>query len=123
MLEPSLIKLLVHTTATLLKRDSNTSFFLRILSIIQDHLFCRGLRTADSETPARLFKNTSSFTEHLQWLILTLLGFQPATSLKKRLRYRRFPVDFAKLLRTSSDGTPPDECFLCFSANFEKLFR
>ena len=42
---------------------------------------------------------------------------------KKRLRHRRFSVNFAKFLRTSSDRTPPDECFLCLSVNFEKLFR
>ena len=119
-LEPSLTKLLVLTNTTLLKRDSDTSFFLWILSIIQERLFCRGSMNGFSETPARLFKNTPSFTEHLQWLILTFLGFQPATLLKMRLRHRRFSVNF---LWTSSDRTPPDESFLCLSANFENLFR
>ena len=41
------------------------------------------------------------FTEHLQWLILTVPGFQPATLLKKRLWQRSFTVNFAKFLRTS----------------------
>ena len=121
MLEPPLTKLLVLTTVNLLKRYSNTSFFP--VNFIQEHLFCRGSMNSCSETPARLFKNTSSFTEHLQWLILTFLGFQPATLLKKRLRHRRFSVNFAKFLRASSERTPPDECFLCLSVNFEKLFR
>ena len=120
MLEPSLTKLLVLTTATLLKRVQH-KFFL--VNFIQEHLFCRGSMNGCSETPARLFKNTPSFTEHLQWLILTFLGFQPATLLKKKLWHRRFSVDFAGFLRTSSDRTPPDECFLCLSVNFEKLFR
>ena len=53
VLEPSLIKFQVLCTASLLKRDSNTSFFLWILTVIQEHLW-----TADSETLARLFKNT-----------------------------------------------------------------
>ena len=80
MLEPSLTKLLVLTTATLLKRVQH-KFFL--VNFIQEHLFCRGSMNGCSETPARLFKNTPSFTEHLQWLILTFLGFQPATLLKR----------------------------------------
>ena len=72
---------------------------------------------------SRLFKNTPSFTEDLQWLILTFLGFQPVTLWKKRLRHRCFSVNFAKLLRASSDRTPRDDCFLCLSVNFEKFFR
>ena len=108
MLEPPLTKLLVLTTVNLLKRYSNTSFFP--VNFIQEHLFCRGSMNSCSETPARLFKNTSSFTEHLQWLILTFLGFQPATLLKKRLRHRCFSANFAKFLRISSDSTPPDDC-------------
>ena len=121
MLEPPLTKLLVLTTVNLLKRYSNTSFFP--VNFIQEHLFCRGSMNSCSETPARLFKNTSSFTEHLQWLILTFLGFQPATLLKKRLWHKRFSVNFAKVLRTSSERTPLDDCFLYLSVNFEKLFR
>ena len=64
---------------------------------------------AGSETPARLFKNTPAFTEHPQWLILTFLGFQSATLLKKRLRHRCFSVNFANFLRTSFDRTPSDD--------------
>ena len=93
------------------------------VNFFQEHLFCKGSMNGCSETLARLFKNTPSITEHLQCLILTFLGFQPATLLKKRLRHRRFSVNFAKILRTSSDRTPPDDCFLCSSVNFEKLFR
>ena len=121
MLEPSLTNLLVLTTATLLKKRLQLKFFP--VNFIQEHLLCRGSMNGCSETPARLFKNTPSFTEHLQWLILTFLGFQLATLLKKRLRHRRFSMNFAKFLRTSSDRTPPDECFLCLSVNLEKLFK
>ena len=60
----------------------------------------------------RLFKNTF-FTEHLQWLLLTVSGFQPAALFKKGLQQRLFSVNFAKFLRTSFYRTPPDDCFLC----------
>ena len=62
------------------------------------------------------------FTEHLQWLLLTVSGFQPATLLKKRLRQRCFSVNFAKFFRISFDRTPPDDCFLSLSVNFERFF-
>ena len=52
------------------------------------------------------FLRTPLFTEHLQWLLLTVSGFQPATLLKKRLQQKRFSVSFAKFLRTSFDRTP-----------------
>ena len=68
------------------------------------------------------FKNIF-FTEHLQWLLLTVSGFQPVTLLKKRLRQKCFFVNFAKSLRTSFDRMPADDCFLCLSVNFEKFFR
>ena len=123
MLEPSLIMLQALRTTSLLKRRFNAGFFPWFSWIIQKHLSCvEGLWTAGSETPERLFKSTF-FTEHLQWLLSTVLGFQPATLLKKRHQQRRFSVNFAKFLRTSFDRTPPDDSFLCLSANLEKLFR
>ena len=70
----------------------------------------------------RLFKN-SFFTEHLQWLLQKVSGFQSATLLKNRLRQRCLPVSFAKFLRTYLDRTPPKDCFLCLSMNFERFFR
>ena len=63
------------------------------------------------------------FTEHLQWLLLAVSGLQSATLLKRKFRQRCFSVNFAKLLRTSSDKTPPDDCFLILSMNFENYFR
>ena len=80
MLESSLIKLKVPRTATLLKRDSNTGFFLWNL---------------------RIFLRTPCLTEHLQWLLLPVSGFEPASLLKKRLQQKWFSVNFAKFLRTS----------------------
>ena len=47
------------------------------------------------------FLRTPWFTEHLQWLLLKVSGFQPAILFKKRLRQKCFPVNFAKFLRTS----------------------
>ena len=102
----------VLTTATLSKRGPNTSFFLWFCQLFKNTYFVEDIWTADSQTPARLFKNTPSFTEHRQSLILTFLGFQPATLLKKRLRHRCFCVNFAKFLRTSSDRTPADTGWL-----------
>ena len=71
------------------------------------------------------FLRTPLLTEHLRWLLLTVLGFQLVTLLKKlkRLRQKCFSVNFAKFLRTSFDRTPLDDCFLCLSVNFEKFFR
>ena len=60
---------------------------------------------AGSETPAT-FLRKPFFTEHLQWLLLIFLCFQPATLLKKRLQHRFFSVNFAKFLRLSFGRTP-----------------
>ena len=56
---------------------------------------------------------TPFLTEHFQWLLVIVSGFQPAALLKKGLQQRRFSVRFAKFLRTSFYRTPPDDCFLC----------
>ena len=96
-----------------IKKDSNTSFLLWILWIIQKHLFCvEDLWTADSETPVRLFKNTF-FYRSCPVAASDSSAFQPAALLKKRPQKRRFSVNFAKALRTSSDRTLPNDCFLC----------
>ena len=52
-------------------------------------------------------------TEHLYWLCVGDLGFQPETSVKERLLQRCFPVKFAKFLKTSFDRTPADVVFIC----------
>ena len=46
------------------------------------------------------------------WLFLTVLDFQAATLLKKRLVQRCLYVNF--VLKTSFDRTPLDDCFLVF---------
>ena len=117
--EPCVLRTCVLRTATLLIRDSNSGFFLWISGIIQEHLFYRDLWTAGSETPAA-FLRAPCFTEHLQWLLLTFLGFQPASLLKKRRRHRCFSVNFAEFLRSSFDRTHLDDCFWCLSVNFEQ---
>ena len=69
-----------------IKKGIQRGFLLWALWIIQEHLFCvEDLSTAGSETPVRLFKNTF-FTEHLQWLLLTVSGFHSAALLKKGLQ-------------------------------------
>ena len=47
------------------------------------------------------FLRAPCFTENLQWLLLKVSNFQPATWLKKRHRKRFFSVNFAKFLRKS----------------------
>ena len=47
------------------------------------------------------FLRAPCFTEHFQWLLLKVSGFQPATLWKKRLRKKDFPANFAKFLKTS----------------------
>ena len=70
----------------------------------------------------KIFKNTF-LTEHLQWLLLTVSGFQPVTLLKKRLRQRCFPVNIRKCLRTSFDRMPASCVYLWILRSFsEYLF-
>ena len=61
---------------------------------------------------------TPFFTEHLQWLLLTVSDFQPSTSLKKRLGQRYLSVKFANFLRASLDKTP-----LVFICEFWEIFQ
>ena len=55
------------------------------------------------------FLRTPCFTEHLQWLLLTVSGFQTAAWLKRRLRQRYFSVNFVR--RRFFDTTLPDDFF------------
>ena len=99
MMECSLIKLWALRTATLLKETST-------------HVFpCKN---------CEIFKNTLLY-KHLQWLLLTVSDFQPATLLKKILQQSYISVNFAKLLRIFFDRTPPDDCFLCLSVNLGRF--
>ena len=60
------------------------------------------------------FLRVPCFREHLQWLLLKVSGFRPATLCKKRLWQGCFSVNFAKVLGIS---------FLLTPVNFEKFFR
>ena len=60
------------------------------------------------------FLRTPFCTKHLQWLLLTVLGFLPGIFLKKILRQRCFSVNFANFFSTSFDRTPPNDC-LCLT--------
>ena len=90
--------------------------------LFKNTYFVQDLWAAGFETLVRLFKN-SFFTEHLLWLLQKVSGFQSATLLKSRLRQRCLSVSIAKFLRTYLDRTPPKDCFLCLSMNFERFFR
>ena len=69
-----------------------------------------------------VLKIFAKFTEkRMYWSLFfdKIAGLQTATLLKERLRYRCFPVSFAKFLRTRfSNRTPPvigsDYIFHCF---------
>ena len=98
------------TRATL----SDTGVFLWILQNFYEHLFNR-IALSDCFWPY--------FTDHLQWLLLTVSGFERASLLKKRSRQRCFSVNFVKFVRTFFEKTRPDHCFLSLSVNFEKFFR
>ena len=82
-----LIKMQVLRTAILLKSDPNMRFSVKFA----------------------MFLRTPIFTEHLLWLFLTVLCFQPTTSLEMRPQQTCFSVNFAKVLRISFDRIP----FIC----------
>ena len=96
MLESFSIKLHSLRTATLLKKDSSTVFFLCEIS--------------------KNFKKTFFF--YLQWLLLIVYNF-----IKKETPAKMFFCRFCKkILRSSFDRTSSDYCF-CLSVNFKKIFR
>ena len=63
------------------------------------------------------------FTEHLQWLLLTVSGFPPATLLKKEIPAKMSFCEFYKILRASFDRTPPDAFLLTFICEFWEVFQ
>ena len=98
MSEFSLIKLQAPRTVILLKRLQHRFFPVK----------------------SDKFLRTPSFIEHLQWLLLTDLGFQPATLLQKRLRQRFFSVNFTKhFFSQNSSGW----LLLVFICEFWEVFQ
>ena len=88
-------------------RCSSKELFLKISQILQESIFVRvffnkvaGLQNCNfikkihqhRHFPLKFsrFLRTPFFTEHLQCLVMTISGFQPATLLKKRLRQSNF---------------------------------
>ena len=49
--------------------------------------------------------------------------FLACNFIKKEILAKMFFCEFAKFVRTYFDRTPPDDCFLSLSVNFEKFFR
>ena len=83
----------------------------------------QGLRTAtllkrDSCKTCDILR-TPYFTEHPPVAASDSFRFPACNFIKKTFWKRCFSVNFAKLLRTSFNRTPPDDCFL----NFDKFFR
>ena len=64
------------------------------------------------------------FTDHLQWLLLTVSGFQSATLLKKMVidPAKMFFCEFCKFLRTSF-GRTTGWLLLVFICEFGDVFR
>ena len=58
-----------------------------------------------------LLNYINNFKGHYPICIFLLAGFRIATSLKKRLWYRCFPVNFAKFLRTPLFNNTSGGCF------------
>ena len=100
MLESSVIKL----QAFIKKRLQHRFFDVNFLNYSKTPILC-----SEPMKHQCAILRASFFTEHLQWLLLTVSGFQAATSLRMGLQQIRFSVNFAKFLRTF-----PDDCFLCF---------
>ena len=99
MSESSLIKLQALRTATLLKRDSNTGNLLRILWIVQKHLFCvEDVWTAGSETPVRLFKNTF-FNRTFPVAASDSFRFPACNFIKKETPAKMFICEFCKIFK------------------------
>ena len=89
--------------ATLLKRHPRSGVSEpAVCRSSTKQVFLNNSQNSQENTYVRVtFLRTPCFTEHLQWLLLKVSGFQPATLLKKRLRQKCFSMNFAKLLRTS----------------------
>ena len=97
-------------------------FSCEVCQLSNNTYFVEDLWTAGSETPMHFFKN-SQFTEHLQWLLRTVSGFQSATLLKRRLRQRYLSVSFAKFLRTSLDRNTCGWLLLVIICEFSEVFQ
>ena len=103
-------------------KETLTRFFLLWILWIVQKLFCvEDLWTAGSETLVRLFKNTF-FTEHLQWLFLTISGVQPAGLLKKALQQRRF-LWVCKIFKNIFLQNTSGWLLFVVNCDIEKFFR
>ena len=88
----------VPRTATLLKRDSNRSFFQWILSIIQEHLFCRGSMNGWFWN-TDLFKKTSFFYRTSPVVHSHIFRFPACNFIKKETPASMFFFEFCKIFK------------------------
>ena len=101
------------------KRLHHRSFSREFSELFKSTYFAEDLWTAGSETSVLLYEK-SFFKEHLQWLLLTVSGFQTATLFFKR--------DSGKdvclwVLQNFQEYLPTEHIRMTASVNFEKLFR
>ena len=101
--ESFLTKFQAPRNGTLLQRDSNTVFSSEICEVFKNTLFCWPSPVAASDS----FK------------------FPACNFVKNESPAKMFFYKFCKISKNtfSFDRTPPDDCFLCLSLNFEKFFR
>ena len=94
--------------------SSGLQMFFKI-SVLKNYANSTGKNLSSSPFLIQLQALRPSFvTEHLQWLLQTVSGFQPATLLKKRLRQRCFYEDL--LMNTFC-------VYLSILRNFGKTFE
>ena len=93
-----LIKLQALGTAVLLKRDSNTGFFLSILGIIQEHLFRR------ESMNSWFWKSSAPFWKHLIYRTFPVAAsdsfrFPACNFIKKETPAKMFICEFCKIYK------------------------
>ena len=84
------------------RRSLKRQYYLGLLQQYQGG-FHGSIRSSRSQMFFKIdvLKNFANFTgKHLCWSLLKVAGLQTYTFSKKRLQHRRFPVKFAKFLRT-----------------------
>ena len=107
--------------AILLKRNSNTGILLWVLWIVQKHLFCvEDIWTADSKTPAGLFKNTF-FNRAIPVAASDSFRFPACSFIKKGTPAKTFLCEICKIFKNIFLKNTSGWLLLLFTCNFEKF--
>ena len=87
---------------------------------IQEHLFCTGSMSGWFLKHQCAFLRTPFFTKHLQWLILTVSGFQPATF---QTLAEMFICEFCKIFKNIFWQNNSGWLLLVFIFKFWEVFQ